>query len=167
LPPDHEPRFRPGTRVRVSYEATVDDPPEGDGDQSLALRRGDGAEAMAWLEDLRNAKLEILPPDVVPGCVLSANGMLWHVRESRKGISYRLCPSRANTKNHTLPLEAFAKRYPRAKLLYDPRKDERLHKKAIEAAEHGPVPISSTVTGHVVGHLHPQHLAVTGMDPNE
>jgi len=115
--PAYEPIFRPGSRLRVWYEATVSDQDGPLPPGTLPLRRG----GRDWFEEASQVHVEVIPPDVVPGCCVTANGIGWVVRESAKHVSLRVMPWVLRGRNKTLPIEEFYRRYPKARVIFDPR----------------------------------------------
>ena|ERR1700740_1210055 len=120
-------RLRPGTEVEFRYRAFIIEHPVSDGDSTneaeppwVALSRP--GVHQPWFETLTDGlEIEIIPPNVIPGTIISAGGVLWVVRKSNPTDSFRVMPVDLSGKLRTLPIEEFYERFPAAKIKYDPR----------------------------------------------
>lgn len=117
-------RLTEGTRVSVTFpEATVAEEKYQSDDAVLAVRLG-GTENSVWYVP-SEATVTLLPPDVVPGCIMTAGGATWCVRRSNSRDSLRIMPVDLSKKLRTLPIEDFTARYPKARVVFDPRQSGR------------------------------------------
>ena len=114
--PVSEFRRKAGLRVRVSYIATVAE--DQVTDNLLRLDRGHDS---PWTELVNKVQIEVIGPDAVPGTIFSAGGALWVTRRSNKRDSLRVMPVDLSGRLRTLPIEVFGEKYPKAKILFDPR----------------------------------------------
>lgn len=111
-----------GTPLRVTYTAFIAAGYNLD-EHLIAVRRPlPEHNNHIWYENISagDVQIDILAPDVEPGTVISAGGVLWVVRKSNPRDSYRVMPVDLSGKLRTLPIEEFFNRYPAAKIKFDP-----------------------------------------------
>lgn len=120
--PDRKPRskYRPGTRIRVSYEAIVaanEDPDSG----WLPVERDNGHVGDPyWYEWEAAVNIEVIPPDISPGTIITAGGVIWVARRSNKRDPLRIMPVDLSGRLRTIPIEEFFTRYQAAKIRWTP-----------------------------------------------
>ena len=124
---DRKPRgkYREGTKVLVSYYAYVTDGEPGDG--WLPLKRiasHTTARNQPWYEWEAAVTIEVVPPDITPGTILTAGGVTWVARRSNRRDSLRIMPVDLSGKLRTMPIEEFFTRYQAAKIRYAPDSGE-------------------------------------------
>lgn len=107
-----------GLRIKISYEAVI---AEDQFDEPGVIRVIRNGVPSPWTELLDKIDIEVLGPDVVPGTILSAGGALWVARRSNKRDPLRIMPVDLSGRLRTLDIRVFAERYPKAKILFDPR----------------------------------------------
>lgn len=122
--PDRKPRskYRPGTRVRVSYEATVSGIINEDTDSGwLPVERGGAGHAdNPWWEWEAAVTVEVIPPDISPGTILTAGGVIWVARRSNRRDPLRIMPVDLSGRLRTIPIDEFFTRYQAAKIRWTP-----------------------------------------------